>query len=145
MGRFIRNVVHNRSKFFLAYALVIILGVLSSVGMVIFSHYNEQNTLLSMTHSLSKTLSLQQIQLLTGTEEDLQSEYYQILKTQLISIKDSHQNMRFAYLMGKNQQETSFFLLMQSLNILASIAPLDKYITKQVKNLFKFLICNKPS
>jgi PAS domain S-box-containing protein len=111
MGKPVQNVIHQRIKFFPVYVLILFLGVASCVGLVLFARHNEQSTLLSMAQSVSQTLSLQQIQMLTGTEEDLRTEGYRTLKNQLIAIKESQQNIRFSYLMGADKQGNIVFLI----------------------------------
>ena len=111
MGKSVQNVVHAKFKYLSMYVLIVFLGVASCVGMLLFSNYKEQSKLLSVAQSFGQTLSLQQIQMLTGTEDDLDTEGYQTLKNQLIAIKASQQNMRFAYLMGKDRQGNIMFLV----------------------------------
>ena len=111
MGKSVQNVEHAKFRYLPVYVLILFLGVASCVGMILFSHHTEQSTLLSVAQSFGQTLSLQQIQMLTGTEDDLDTEGYQTLKNQLIAIKESQQNMRFAYLMGKDRQGNIMFLV----------------------------------
>jgi PAS domain S-box-containing protein len=111
MGRSVQNRVHKKSKFLFVYILILILGLASCVGVVFSAHQHEKDTLLSMAQSLSQTLSIQQVAMLSGTEADLQTEAYQVLKNQLQSMKASKKNIRFVYLMGRNAKGNVIFLV----------------------------------
>jgi PAS domain S-box-containing protein len=64
---------------------------------------------LTKTHLLQADINTAYVKGLTGSESDLESPYYQILKNQLIEARSEDPEIRFIYLMGQRSDGTVFF------------------------------------
>ncbi len=98
-------------KRLLIIALIVIL--LSGLALTFWSVQREDSTqradLLTKTHLFRGGITTEYLKDLTGTEADLRSPAYQIVKNQLIRIRSEDPEIRFIYLMGQRPDGTVFF------------------------------------
>lgn len=92
-------------------SLIGILGIFSIF--LVLAHTDEQlreNVLVS-ARLMAQSISSEAVETLDGSEADLQSPAYSILKQQLKLIQKTNKNSRFVYLMGLDSNGTVIFLV----------------------------------
>ena len=98
-------------KRWLIVAVIVI--VASGLALTLLSVQQEDSLqradLLTKTHLLQADINTAYVKDLTGSESDLESPYYQILKNQLIKTRSEDPEIRFVYLMGQRSDGTVFF------------------------------------
>ncbi|MFY9800971.1 MAG: PAS domain S-box protein, partial [Methanoregula sp.] len=95
----------------LIIAVIIVLA--GGMALTLWSVQREENLqrtdLLTKTRHLTKDLDIEYLVNLTGSESDLGSPGYIVLKNRMIQIPSSYPEIRFAYLMGLRPDNTVFF------------------------------------
>ena len=95
----------------LIIAIIVILA--SGMALTLWSVQREDNLLrtdlLMKTRHLSSDINAEQVNGLTGSESDLGSPDYVILKDQMIRFRPGDPQIQFVYLMGQRSDGTVFF------------------------------------
>jgi PAS domain S-box-containing protein len=73
--------------------------------------YRLRADLITKTHIIQGGISTGQITAMTGTEADLHSPGYRVLKAQMMHVHSADPLIRFIYLMGQQPDGTVFFLI----------------------------------
>jgi hypothetical protein len=95
---------------FVAVAIVILLGLASSLFLTHRIDKNQRSLLLVQAKQATLLVSTQDIASLSGTEADLANPIYQRLKTQFTHFREANPEIRFVYLMGYHPEiRTQFF------------------------------------
>ena len=89
----------------------LILGVISTGWVIVRADHGIRSDLLKQAQLAAHTISLEDIQTLTGTPADLDSHEYQSLKQFLVDVQKTDSHYRFAYLMGRKADGSIVFLV----------------------------------
>src|SRR5665647_463574 len=104
--------MRNLNKWLLI-AIIVILA--SGILLTIWSIQQQENRLradlITKTHIIQGSFSNEQVKALTGTDADLLSRDYRILKAQMIHVQSADPLIRFIYLMGQQPDGTVFFFI----------------------------------
>ena len=99
----------NFNRWLIVAVLVILAcGSLLTLWTVQREDQLQRADLLTKTRQLQAQYDAVLLSTLTGTEEDLESPFYQSLKHRLMEIRSSHSEIRFIYLMGQKPDGTVF-------------------------------------
>jgi PAS domain S-box-containing protein len=103
-------IIRNLKRWLIIAVIVI---VVSGLALTLWTVQQEDNLqrsdLLTKTHLLQADISTAYVKGLTGSDSDIGSPYYQILKNQLIETRSEDPEIRFLYLMGQRSDGTVFF------------------------------------
>lgn len=94
-----------------AAAAILIAGVLIFMWTAKWAERMLRADLLTQAREVAPTLNIKRIQMLSGTEQDLNSPDYLLLKKQLDGIRKANTKYRFVYLMGRKADGTVFFFV----------------------------------
>ena len=104
--------IHNFKRWLIIAVIVILVSGLALTSWTIQREDSlHRADLLTKTHLLEGDISSEYVKGLTGSESDLGSPEYQILKNQLIRTRSVDPGIRFIYLMGQRSDGTVFFYL----------------------------------
>ncbi|MCK9592554.1 MAG: PAS domain-containing sensor histidine kinase [Methanoregula sp.] len=97
----------------LIIAIIVIVILASGIALTLWTVQREDNIqrtdLLVKTHLLQRGISIEYVKGLTGSEFDLRSSDYVILKDQMIQFRAGDPQIQFVYLMGQRSDGTVFF------------------------------------
>ncbi|MGA2914021.1 MAG: PAS domain S-box protein [Methanoregula sp.] len=102
--------IRNFKRWLIIAVIVILASGLVLTLLTVQQEDSLQRTdLLTKTHLLQADISTEYVKGLSGSESDLESPYYLILKDQLIKIRSDDPEIRFIYFMGQRSDGTVFF------------------------------------
>jgi PAS domain S-box-containing protein len=102
--------IRNFNRWLIVALIVILVSGLALTLWTVQREDSLQRTdLLIKTHHLSSDISKEYVNGLTGSESDLRSPYYVILKDQMIRFRTGDPQIQFVYLMGQRSDGTVFF------------------------------------
>jgi PAS domain S-box-containing protein len=102
--------IRNFNRWLIVALIVILVSGLALTLWTVQREDSLQRTdLLIKTHHLSSDISKEYVNGLTGSESDLRSPYYVILKDQMIRFRTGDPQIKFVYLMGQRSDGTVFF------------------------------------
>jgi len=104
--------IHNLNRW-LILAIIVILA--SGMALTLWTVQREENLLradlLTKTHLVQGGLQIEHVKALTGTDADLVSSDYQILKEQMIQLQSTDPLIGFIYILDQQPDGTIFFLI----------------------------------
>lgn len=101
----------SRQRLTLVLLTILFVGAMFSWWLIVQADREMRSELLQRTRIAMQALNVEQIQALTGTDEDLERPEYLRLKEQLAAICTASPQCRFAYLLGRHADGQVFFYL----------------------------------
>ncbi|MHB8789749.1 MAG: PAS domain S-box protein [Desulfobulbaceae bacterium] len=102
---------HKRLYLFALALCMLAVGTLFAWWLAARAERDLRANLLLQTRMVSQALDVEQVKTLTGTEVDLESPNYLLLKERLASVNSANPQSRFVYLMGRSADGTVFFFV----------------------------------
>lgn len=101
---------NNRSYYwYVPIAIVLIIGVLAAIYVGMATVRNVRASLLERTQSIAELVPTSTITSLDASEKDLESEKYNELKNNLLSVREANRDIRFIYIFAQNNNDEVFF------------------------------------
>ncbi len=96
----------------LLVVIVVVLGLAAAAYSGVVTSRNIKTSLLERTESLAELVPAHDVNLLQGSEQDLTSPTYQLIKQRLTKVRSLNHDIRFIYIMGlrKDGQEAFFYV-----------------------------------
>lgn len=105
-----RNAKTYISLFTILLGIVIVLGIVSILYVGSYEDGRLRAAFSVKTEMIARSLDASLVEALTGTETDLETVPYNILKDKMVQIKAADPAARFVYLMGYENNEMFFFV-----------------------------------
>lgn len=118
--------------------VIILIGIISSLYSIKYADKVIRDSLLEKTQIISTTLNSEDILTFTGTENDLSNPQYIEVKSKLIELVGINNDIRFAYISGRNGNGIFFFVDSEQTDSSDYSPPGQPYpeATEAFKNIF---------